>query len=210
MKQIYILIVFLMFLVIFSSCNSKYSTQVVAVDRIDTSGIYFSYTYLEKNYTGHFGLNEIAEDFSTSDSLKIKIEKDQPDRYEFISVVKRVWKTENAIVSTVKNNESGVYSYHDVDQKPLFADADNEFENDSLIFDYVKRQSNSSNEFTKVRVYILINETGKVTLKNAMTNNKDELVSIKKIVEKFPDFTPAINNNENVTVSYLIEIPIAK
>ena len=149
--------------------------------------------------------------FSTSDSLKIKIEKNQPDKFEFISVIERVWVTEESIVSLTESNENQIiYGYHDVDQKPLFPDAKNEYENDSLIFDYYKKQENQSIDFKIIGVYILINETGEVTLKNAMTENKEELRLIKKQISKLPNFTPPIYKGDSVSVSYLIEIPISK
>lgn len=211
MSEKTILIIFISFIVLFTNCNSKYSTKVVAINRIDTSGIYFSYDYLDKTYLGHFDLFDIEEDFSTSDSLKISIEKNQPDKFEYISIVKRIWKTEEVVVSLEKNTgNKAVYSYHDVDKKPLFAGANNEYENDSLIFEFFKRHSNPSNDFKKIGVYILINESGEVTLKNAFTKDKEEVQLIKKLIEKLPIFTPPINEGDSVTVSYLIEIPIFK
>lgn len=136
--------------VIFSSCIQKYSTKTVAIEKIDTSGIYFSYDYQDKIYNGHFDLEEIEGDFTSSDSLKLKIEKKQPDKFVFISVVKRIWKTENAIVSINKSDEnSSVYSFHSVDQKPLFPGANNEYENDSLLFDFFKKHSTPSNDLKK-------------------------------------------------------------
>ena len=203
------LIVLIIITVILSNCTKKHSTKIVAVDRIDTSGIYFSYNFQNKNFAGHFDLEEIKEDFSTSDSLKIKIEKNQPENFEFISVIERIWKTEEAIVSiTGDARNQNVYGYHSVDQKPLFSGADNEYENDSLIFDFVKKHSNPTNEFKKVGVYILINETGEVTLDKAITKNNEEIQLIKKLIKKLPKFSPPINDGDSVTVSFLIEIPI--
>ncbi len=209
MRQKYTLIVLLTLIVIFSNCNDKHLIQVVAIDRIDTSGIYISYDYLENNYSGHFDLYDIEEDFCTSDSLKIRIEINQPDKFEFVSVIERVWETEESIVSLKEGNENQViYGYHNVDKKPLFEGANNEYENDSLIFVFFKRQSIQSNDFKKIGVYILINETGEVTLENAMTKNEEEIRLIKNLIDKLPSFTPPIYKGDSVVVSYLIEIPM--
>ena len=61
-----------------------------------------------------------------------------PENFEFVSVVERVWRTEEAIVYIGDNSENQNFlSYHDIDKKPLFAGANNEYENDSLIFDFL-------------------------------------------------------------------------
>ena len=195
--------------VIFSSCIQKYSTKTVTIEKIDTSGIYFSYDYQDKIYNGHFDLEEIEGDFTSSDSLKLKIEKKQPDKFVFISVVKRIWKTENAIVSINKSDEnSSIYSFHSVDQKPLFPGANNEYENDSLLFDFFRKHSTPSNDFKKIGVYILIDKSGKATYKEAMTKNNEEIQLAKTIVDKLPKFSTPFDNGDSVTVSYLVEIPV--
>lgn len=203
------LIVLIIISVIFSSCTQKYSTNTVAIQKIDTSGIYFSYDYQNKVYSGHFDLEEIKGDFTSADSLKLKIEKKQPENFEYISVVERKWQIEEAIVSISENSrEKDVYGYHHIEKKPLFPGADNEYDNDSLIFDFAKKHSIVSNAFKKVGVYIFINEAGEVSLNKAMTKNNEEIQIIEKLIDKLPNFSPPINNGDSVTVSLLIEIPI--
>lgn len=203
------LIILTFMTVIFSSCTQKYSTKTVAIQKIDTSEIYFSYDYQNKIYNGHFDLEEIEGDFTSSDSLKLKIEKKQPDKFVFISVVERIWKTENAIVNiNTKDENSPVYSFHSVDQKPLFPGANNEYENDSLLFEFFRKHSTPSNDFKKIGVYILINESGKATYKEAMTKNNEEIQLAKILIGKLPNFSTPFNNGNRVTVSYLVEIPV--
>ena len=195
--------------VFFASCTQKYSTKTVAIQKIDTSGIYFSYDYQDKIYNGHFDLEEIEGDFTSTDSLKLKIEKKQPDNFVFIRVVKRIWKTEDAIVSINNNNENfSVYSFHSIDKKPLFPGANNEYENDSLLFDFFKKHSTPSNDFKKIGVYILIDKSGKAKYKEAITKNSEEIQLAKTLVDKLPKFSTPFNNRDSVTVSYLIEIPV--
>ncbi len=194
--------------VFFSSCTQKYSTKTVAIQKIDSSGIYFSYDYQDKIYNGHFVLEEIKGDFTSSDSLKLKIEKKQPDNFVFITVVERIWKAEKAIVSINNNNEkSSVYGFHSVDKKPLFPGANNEYENDSLLFDFFRKHSTPSNDFKKIGVYILIDKSGKATYKEAMTKNNEEIQLAKSLIDKLPKFSSPFNNGDSVTISYLIEIP---
>ncbi len=196
---------------IFCNCGNKYQEQVVAVELIETSGIYFSYNYLDSNFKGKFDLGYIVEDFSSSDSLKIKINKDAPEEFEFISVIERVWEKEDAIVSLVnRDSDQVIFNYHSIDQKPLFVGANDEYDNDYLISDYLISKINLSNDYKKIGVYILINETGQVSLDEVMTNNEVEVEYVKQMIDRFPAFSPPIHEGDSVTVSYLIEIPMNK
>ncbi len=196
-------------MLIFCNCENKYHEQVVAVDLIDTSGIYFSYDYSDNNYAGRFDLEDILEDFSTSDSLKIKIKKDSPEDFEFISVIKRVWKKEDATVSiNNKDIDKIIFSFHSIDQKPLFSGASDEYDNDSLIFEYFSSKTNLSKDYKKIGVYILINGSGQVSLEKVVANNDKVINYVSQMITNFPDFSPPIHNGDSVTVSYLIEVPI--
>lgn len=197
--------------IFFSGCNYTNTVKTVSIEKIDTSGIYFSYEYLGKEFEGTLPLEITHEDFTSADSLKIRINKNHPEEFKFISVVHRVWNTQDEIVSigNDENNED-VYSFNQLDKKPLFLGASNEYENDSLLLDFFVQHSNQSDEMELVGVYVLIDKYGDATFKKAFTQNEDDLQVIKTLIDKLPKFTTPIYDGDSVTVSYLIEIPIYK
>ncbi|NPV51862.1 MAG: hypothetical protein HPY60_11815 [Candidatus Methanofastidiosum sp.] len=211
MKRIIHLIYLLTTLQLLMSCENKYYTDVVAIDMIDTSGIYFTYEYFGEKYSGHFDLYAIEEDFSTSDSLKIRIDKKQPEKFNFVSIIKRTWEPEESIIIINRDNlneNQPIYSYHSVERKPLFEGAVDEFDNDSLIFDFFKSNLKLSDKIKKVGVYLLINEKGKISIQNAYYDKESELEIIRNLIDKMPDFSAPYHNGKNVSVSYLIEVPL--
>ena len=193
------------------SCVNNYSTVVVAVDKIDTSGIYFTYEYSGKIHSGYFDLYAIEEDFSTSDSLKIRIDKMQPEKFEFVSIIKRTWKVEESIIKLNQSNlndNNPIYGYHSVEIKPLFKGANNEYDNDSLIFEFFRSNLKLNDNYRKIGVYILINEKGEISIRNAYAKNESELEIIRDLIDKMPDFSAPFHKGKNVSVSYLIEVPL--
>lgn len=195
----------------FSCCNHTSTIKTVSIEKIDTSGIYFSYEYLGKEFNGKLPLEITYEDFTSSDSLKIRINKSHPEEFKYVSVVHRVWNTQDEFVS-IENDENNedVYSFNQLDKKPLFLGASNEYENDSLLLNFFVQHSIQSDKMELVGVYILIDKHGNATYKKAFTKNEDDLQVIKTLIDKLPKFTTPIYNGDSVTVSYLIEIPIYK
>ncbi len=195
-------------IILFTNCKNKLINKVADIQSIDTSGIYFTYTHNDSVYYGHFSLNITDEDFSYMDDLKISISKENPKEYYFVSVIRKKWNAEEEnVIINIEDNVS-YYSYHDVDSKPVFATANDEFENDSAIQQYFLNDADVKETYKMVGVYILIDGYGKARLKKAMTNDNNEIEIIKERISKMPNFTPAYNGTDTVTVSYLIEIPV--
>ncbi len=210
-KILYIVCTFFM-ITILSYCDDSYKLQTVGINKIDNTGIYFTYYYLGKSYSGSFLLDAIEEDFYTSDSLIISINKNQPEKYEFISVVKTIWPVQEEIVSLKDNisNEDIVYGYHQVEKKPLFKGANDEYENDTAIFNYFKKKYSFSLNYHLIRVSVLINDNGEVKLQKAYTQIDDESRFVEKLIDEMPNFSPPIHDGKRVSVSYLIDVPVFK
>lgn len=194
--------------ILLSNCNNNLTSRVADITSIDTSGIHFTYSHNDSVYNGHFSLDITEEDFSYMDDLEININKHNPSEYHFVSVIKKKWETEeeNVVIST--DNKESYYSYHDVDSKPIFETANDEFDNDSAIKEFFLKDVEIKGSYSMVGVYILIDGKGNVRLKKAMTNNQEEAKIIKERLNSMPNFTPAYNEGDTVTVSYLIEVPI--
>jgi len=210
MKRISKLLLTISYVVFVFSCDFTNRVQTVSIERIDTSGIYFSYEYLGEDFSGEFPLEITHDDFTSSDSLRIKINKNYPEKFKFVSVVHRVWSAQDEFVSIGNITDKDVYGYNQIDKKPLFFGAKDEYENDSLLLDFFIKNSTLSDEMKLVGSYILIDKNGNATLKKAMTQNEDEQQTIKLLVSKLPMFSPPVHNGDSVTVNYLIEIPIYK
>ncbi len=211
MKEIVYFPFIVLSVIFFSGCNYTNTVKTVSIEKIDTSGIYFSYEYLGKEFDGILPLEITHEDFTSADSLKIRINKNYPEEFKFVSVVHRVWNTQDEIVS-IRNDENkeDVYSFNQLDKKPLFLGASNEYENDSLLLDFFVQHSIQSDKMELVGVYILIDKYGNATFKKAFTKNEDDLQTIRTLIDKLPKFTTPIYDGDSVAVSYLIEIPIYK
>lgn len=202
---------FFSLILLLTNCKNHLIRKVADIHCIDTSGIYFTYNHNDSVFNGNFSLDITDEDFSSEDDLIINIDKDKPDEYFFVSVKEKKWAKEEVIITIDTENKDSYYSYHDVDSKPIFATAKDEFENDSAIRKYFLKDLKVLEKNIKmIGVYILINGEGKVRLKQAMTKNINEMAIIKDRINKMPKFTPAYNGKDTVTVNYLIEIPIIK
>ena len=62
------------------SFSENYVIRDAEINKIDTSGVNISFEYLEGKYYKKFPLDSIAEDFNSSDSLRIKVKKDNPEK----------------------------------------------------------------------------------------------------------------------------------
>ena len=195
-----------------NSCKTDEITKVVDIDRIDTTGVYFSYKYLDEVYNGSFSLDISVEDFTSADRLKIIFNKDTPGNYKFISVVYRKWKKEDVSVDikNISGSKETIYSLRSLDQKPLFKGANDEYDNDSLLFVFFVKQSKVTENIKLIGVYILIDKLGNPDLNMAYTDNKNELNHIRSMIGKLPKFTPPIKDGDSVSTTFLIEVPIYK
>lgn len=104
MNYIKRILFFLAVISLFASCNYGLITKKADISRIDTTGIYFTYTHDGSQYEGHFSLYITEEDFHASDTLKITINKNNPKEYHFDSVIEKEWPTEEHIVK-IKGDE---------------------------------------------------------------------------------------------------------
>ena len=206
-KYIFFIVLYAIF---FSGCKYTNTVKTVCIEKIDTSGIYFSYEHLGKEFNGTMPLEITHDDFTSADSLKITINKNNPEKFKFVSVVYRVWDTQDELISITGDENKDVYSFSYVDKKPLFFGAYDEYENDSLLSEFFIKNSVQSDEMSLVGVYLLIDKNGDATFKKAVTQNVDELQVIKELINKLPKFTAPIHKGDSVAVSYLIEVPIYK
>ncbi len=207
MKPRYVLY-FLGLIFLFTNCRNDLIEKVVDINSIDTSGIYFKYIYQDSVYDGHFSLYVTDEDFSYVDDLRIRIDGKSPENYYFVSVIKKEWDTEDALVNLDTENDTSYYSYHDVDIKPIFETAKDEFENDSALLLYFMKNLDNLDNIELIGAYILIDGNGRPRLKKAVTNDLNKIKTVKEHINNMPYFTPAYYDSDTVTVVYLIEIPI--
>lgn len=210
MKKIIYIICTFSILTIFSYCDDSYIIQSVGIERIDSTGIYFTYNYLGNPYSGFFLLNAIEVDFYTSDSLRIGIDKNQPEKYKFISVVETIWPVQEEFISITEKNNEGViiYGYHQVEIKPLFQGANYEYDNDTAINNYFKTKYGLASNYHLIKASILIDDYGKAKLHKAYTQIVDESKFVESLIDDMPNFSSAIHNGKRVAVSYLIDVPV--
>lgn len=207
MNKIINLILTIISLLIASNCKQNYNIETVSINKIDTSGIHFTYDHLGEKFKATLPLDVTTENVYSTDSLRIKIDKNNPSRFEFVSIVKRKWHKEEIFI-TKKNNGKPVKAFNMIDEKPLFNGAKNEFENDSILYEYFRLNSKNNGSLKLVGVYILINGTGKASLEEAMTKDEAEIKHIKRLIDDLPSFTAPVHKGDTVTVSYLIEVPV--
>ncbi len=198
----------MLFISFLSYCNSDSIVLTADVNRIDTTGIHFEYVYLDSIYIGQFSLYITDEDFSDVDDIKLRVNKSNPEQYEFVSVLRKKWDTEEYIVNIKNSNEPSYYNYHDVDTKPIFSTATSEFKNDSAISQYFLQNSTVTEDKQIIGVYILIDENGKARVKQIMSKDTSKIELINELINKMPCFSSAVHKKDTVTVSYLIEIPV--
>jgi hypothetical protein len=200
-----------LYILVLTSCSSEHYERTVGIDRIDTTGIHFSYIHNGLNYSGSFSLDISKKDFYSTDSLRIKINRKHPEIVFFVDVIKRKWPIQEVDISIQSNiSDFEIYGYHQIDQKPLFKGALNEYNNDSLIIDFSKKSLCNSENYVLVGVSIIINGSGQVSINKIYSDDEFEIKSIKRVVGEMPDFSPPIHKGDTVTVSYLIEIPVNK
>lgn len=191
------------------SCKNRYSVLIVPIQRIDTGGVYFNYSYSDSNYTGHLPLEIVSENFYETDSLKVKFIKNKPGDFAFVSVVKRKWPKDNDVVS-LNVNERALYGYHDVDTKPLFEGVNDVSKNDSAIGYFFKEYYTNMSDLKKTGVYIIIDGNGNSIYKSSRITDDETLSQVKKAITSMPEFTPPMNEGDTVSVVYLIEVPVPK
>ncbi len=208
MRKLKYFVLYLILSFVSFSCNGDFVVIIADIQRIDTSGIYFKYEYLDSIYTGYFSLYVADEDFSYVDNLEIKINKNNPQEYEYLSIIRKKWDTEDNVVKIKNPDEPSYYNYHDVDIKPIFTTSTSELENDSAIYQYFLQNSETTNNIMKVGVYIIISENGKANLKQIMTKDTSYNLLINNLINKMPLFSPAVHESDTVKVTYLIEVPI--
>lgn len=183
--------------------------MVVPIQRIDTGGVYFNYSYSDSNYTGHLPLEIVSENFYETDSLKIKVVKNKPDDFEFVLVVKRKWPKDDAVVS-LNANDRVLYGYHDIETKPLFKGINDESKNDSAIGHFFKEYYSNIGDLKKTGVYIIIDGKGNSIYKSSRIADNEILTQVKKAITSMPEFTSPMNEGDTVSVVYLIEVPVPK
>lgn len=188
------------------SCSGQDYKLTVPIKEINTKGIYFEYTHLGNTYTGKFELGISKGDFYDTDSIEIRLSRTDPNEYEFISIVRRKWEEEKKVVS-LDMNKREMLGYNDVDEKPIFSNLSNAYENESAIYDYFLSRLPSPNTSQKVGIYLVIDGEGNSTYKSSKIENQNQLSDLKKLIENMPKFSPPKVDGDTVSVIYLVEIP---
>lgn len=85
-------------LVFITACTNDMIRQEVAIDRIDTSGVYITYLVKSKEFKKRFELDVSSENFYDSDSMAILIDNENPENVIFESIIHRKWQVEEAII----------------------------------------------------------------------------------------------------------------
>jgi|GEM_PF-3484527 len=208
MKRCVKRICIILFVVTVVSCRDNYEIKNADINKIDTSGVYISFEYLEKIYFKKIPLDSITEDFNSSDRLRISVEKNNPEKVEIISVVKAKWEREMSSIPLNEQEDRKIYDYYSVDKKPVILGASDEYENDSLIQKFLREGEDRQREEKLVGVNTLINGEGEIRFESAYTDKEDEIEYLKSIINELPKFSTPLKNGDTVTVGYLIEVPI--
>jgi hypothetical protein len=198
----------ILFVVTAVSCSDNYLIKEADINKIDTSGVYISFEYLENTYFKKIPLDSITEDFHSSDRLRIKVKKGNPEKIEIISVLEAEWDREISSVPLNRRKDRRVYDYYSVDKKPVIFGASDEYENDSLVQKFLSEGKEDQTDVKLVGVNTLINGKGDIQFENAYTDKKDEIAYLRSVINGLPKFTPPLKNGDTVTVGYLIEVPI--
>lgn len=207
MRKIKCLIVAIFGLMIATYCTNNHVIETVGIERIDTSGVYFSYEYLGQKHSAAFPLEHINENFYSTDSLKIKIDKDNPDEFEFVSVVRRNWPKEETYIP-IDSSEEKLSQYHAIDKQPLFEGVSDYADNDSIVQEFLKQGLLSVQQTVPNRIglYLIIDKNGKASLGKVYDSDIATEKNLRDVVDRMPLFEPGEHKGEKVKVSYLIEI----
>ena len=189
------------------SCDNKHTILTVPIQRMDYDSIYFQYNYLDSIFKGSFPIDISDKSYHSSDSIKIKVSKDEPSNIEFVSIVKRVWPQNDMLVS-LNANKRVLYGYQDVDKKPLFDNVQDPYENDSAIIWFFENYFRDYQDLRKMGIYIIIDGKGMSSYESSIVKDERILVKIKEAINKLPKFTPPMKNGDTVSVIYLIEVPV--
>jgi len=207
MRKTKIFMVAIFGLIIATNCTSNYEIETVGIQRIDTTGIHFSYEYLGEKHTATFPLDLINENFHSTDSLKIKIDKNNPVEFEFVSLVRRKWpKQESYIpIDTLREKLS---QYHAIDKKPLFEGVTNYVNNDSVVQGFLKKELLRIQQTmpNRIGLYLIIDHGGKASLGEVYDSDAATKDNLRNIVDDMPLFEPGEHREKKVKVSYLVEI----
>lgn len=203
-KQIYSTL----FVITAVGCTGNYEIKDADINKIDTTGVYISFEYLDETYFKKIPLDSVAQNFNSSDRLRIKIKKDNPEKVEIHSVIKAKWDRETSSIQLNQSNNRKVYDYYSVEKKPVILGASDEYENDYLIEKLLREGKDSLKEVKLLGVNTLINGKGDIEFESAYTDEEEEIEYLRSIINGLPKFTPPLKNGDTVTVGYLIEVPI--
>jgi hypothetical protein len=207
MRKMKCFMVAIFVLIIATYCTNNHVIETVGIERIDTSGIYFSYEYLGKKHKGAFPLDLIKENFYSTDSLKIKIDKNNTDEFEFVSVVRRKWPKEESYIP-IDTSKEKLSQYHGIDKKPLFKGVSDYEKNDSVVQEFLKKELIRVQQKIPGRIglYLIIGKDGKASLGKVFGSDKTTENYLREIVDNMPLFESGEHKGEKVKVSYLVEI----
>jgi hypothetical protein len=188
----------------------NYEIKDANVNKIDTSGVYISFEYFDETYFKVIPLDSVSQNFNSSDRLRIKVRKDNPEIVEILSVIKAKFDRELSSVQLNQPKDRKVYDYYSVEKKPVLLGASDEYENDYLIEKLLREGKDSLNEVKSIGVNTLINGKGDIQFESAYTDEEEEIRYLRSVIKGLPKFSPPMKNGDTVTVGYLIEVPIFK
>ena len=87
-----------------TSCGDSYIQQEIAIDRIDTSGVYITYSLDNQQFEKRFELDVSPENFYESDSMVILIDENNPENVQFESIIHREYPEDEVIIKLNNKN----------------------------------------------------------------------------------------------------------
>ncbi len=194
-------------LMITTYCTNNNVIVTVGIEKIDTNGVYFSYQHIGEMHSAILPLDLFDENFYSTDSLKIKINKNKPEEFVFVSIVRRNWPKEESYI-TIDSLREKQSQYHSIDKKPLFKGANDYESSDSLVQVFLKKEllRAQSTIPDRIGLYLIIDQGGKASLGKVYDSDPETENILRDVVETMPLFKPGEHQGKKVKVSYLVEI----
>ena len=107
------------------------------------------------------------------------------------------------------NNKDKVYSYSFVKDKPIFYNAENHLENDSLLISYIDSTLDTYLVKISFRKFVkfTIKKSGEVENVNILNKDNENIdAALKEIILNMPKWRPGSKDDEFIKVSYTLEI----
>lgn len=168
----------------------------------------YNYTFKGKTYKQCSKVDHILVD--VGDTVRISFNSKKPEKAKVLSVIRTVSKYENKVIHIDASDR--IYSYHRVDEKPLFYMAKSFVENDSLVDQFINEEVKKAGIKTdgNVSIHLTIKSDGKVVIRKISSDNLDLEIFISESIKKMPKWRPGKNKEKFVNVSFLVDLNFKK